>query len=346
MQTTLLGLAIAFIIALVGALVGPYFIDWNQFRPQFEAEASHIIGMPVRVSGQLDARLLPAPSLRLRAVTVGGARGFGRDKDLGKDLKIRADKLDVEFSLSSLMRGEWRATELTISGMVLDLGLDSRGRIEWPAATGKFNLGSLAIDRLNLTGRIALHDAASLGTLDLQDIAFRGDVRSLAGSVRGDGSATVAGIRYPFRIASGQTSDNSGTRVHLSVDPGQRALSIDLDGLLSFTERAPRFEGAIAVAVPAPPKPKDGAPTPWRVAAKVKADPSAARPGADRGQLRRRRSRAEINRCSATCSFGSAPLLHVALSARQLDADKLFANTAANPAAAGTAPMAARASGR
>jgi len=42
-QTTLLGLAIAFIIALVAALVGPYFIDWNQFRPQFEAEATRVI---------------------------------------------------------------------------------------------------------------------------------------------------------------------------------------------------------------------------------------------------------------------------------------------------------------
>jgi len=28
-QTTLLGLAIAFIIALVAALIGPYFIDWK-----------------------------------------------------------------------------------------------------------------------------------------------------------------------------------------------------------------------------------------------------------------------------------------------------------------------------
>ena len=64
MQTTLLGLAIAFIIALIAALVGPYFIDWNQFRPQFEAEASRIIGAPVRVGGALDARLLPTPSLQ------------------------------------------------------------------------------------------------------------------------------------------------------------------------------------------------------------------------------------------------------------------------------------------
>ena len=96
-QTTLLGLAIAFIIALIAALVGPYFIDWNQFRPQFEAEATRIIGAPVRVGGKLDARLLPAPSLQLRSVVVGGANDLG---------KVRADKLDVEFSLGSLMRGE------------------------------------------------------------------------------------------------------------------------------------------------------------------------------------------------------------------------------------------------
>jgi len=56
-QTTLLGLAIAFIIALIAALVGPYFVDWNRFRPQFEAEAARVVGAPVRVSGALDARL-------------------------------------------------------------------------------------------------------------------------------------------------------------------------------------------------------------------------------------------------------------------------------------------------
>src|ERR1700751_1611528 len=95
-QTTLLGLAIAFILALLAALIGPYFIDWNQFRPQFEAEAGRIIGVPVRVAGALDARLLPAPTLRLRSVTFGGNNDPGR---------LRAAKLDVEFRLSSLMRG-------------------------------------------------------------------------------------------------------------------------------------------------------------------------------------------------------------------------------------------------
>src|SRR6202790_337241 len=124
-QTTLLGLAIAFIIALVAALIGPYFIDWNQFRPQFEAEATKVIGAPVRVAGALEARLLPSPSLRLRSVVVGG------NNDLGK---VRADKLDVEFSLGSLMRGEWRATELTINGLALDLRLAPPGGVGWAGA--------------------------------------------------------------------------------------------------------------------------------------------------------------------------------------------------------------------
>jgi large subunit ribosomal protein L24 len=320
-QTTLLGLAIAFIIALVAALVGPYFIDWNQFRPQFEAEASRIIGAPVRVGGKLDARLLPAPSLQLRSVAVGGANDLG---------KVRADKLDVEFSLGSLMRGEVRATELTINGLSLDLGLDPKGRIDWPASTGAVNLGSLAIDRLNLTGRIALHDAASRSTLELNDIDFSGDVRSLAGSIRGDGNFVLSGTRYPFRVSSGQTADGNGTRVHLNIDPGPKTLSADLDGVLSFDARAPRFEGAMIVASPPRQKGAESAPPPWRITSRIKGDYSAARLeaidviyGAD--------DRALKLSGAGDMRFGASPLLRASLSARNLDADKFAAKDNSEP---------------
>ena len=319
MQTTLLGLAIAFIIALVAALVGPYFIDWNQFRPQFEAEASRIIGTPVRVGGKLDARLLPTPTLRLRSVAVGGANDLG---------KVRADKLDVEFSLGSLMRGEWRATELTINGMALDLGLDSQGRIDWPVSTGKFNLGSLAIDRLNLTGRVALHDAASRGTLELNDISFSGDMRSLAGSVRGDGNFMLSGIRYPFRVSSGQSADGGGTRVHLNIDPGDRGLSADLDGVLSFEARAPRFEGAVTLAALQATRSRgaggEASQPPWRISARIKADPATARLEQLEASYGPEETALKFAGL-ADIRVGASPLLHAVLSARQLDADRFIA---------------------
>jgi large subunit ribosomal protein L24 len=312
-QTTLLGLAIAFIIALIAALIGPYFIDWNKFRPQFEAEATRIIGAPVRVGGRLDARLLPAPSLQLRSVAVGGANDLG---------KVRADQLDVEFSLGSLMRGEVRATELTINGLSLDLGLDARGRIDWPASTGAVNLAALAIDRLNLTGRIALHDAASRSTLELTDIAFSGDVRSLAGSVRGDGNFLLKGARYPFRVASGQGPDGNGTRVHLNIDPGDRALLADLDGVLNFESRSPRFEGTLAVVAPPGQKGRGNDP-PWRIATRIKADTTAARLDQIETSFGPE-ERALKLAGNGEIKFGASPLLRAGLSARQLDADRFF----------------------
>ncbi|MET0876232.1 MAG: AsmA-like C-terminal region-containing protein [Tardiphaga sp.] len=319
MQTTLLGLAIAVIMALVAALIGPYFIDWNQFRPQFEAEASRVVGMRVWVDGSLDARLLPAPSLRLRSVAIGGPNDPG---------KIRADRLEVEFNLSSLMRGEWRATELTINGAAVDLGLNEQGRVEMPPATGPFNLGALAIDRLNFTGRVALRDAGSRGTLELNDIAFSGDVRSLAaGAMRGDGNFTLAGERYPFRLSSGQTTDGSGTRVHLNLDPGQRALAVDLDGVLNFDARMPRFDGAITLSSPLGLKIRsadDKVPTPWRIAAKVKADPATARLDAVEASYGAEETALKLAGI-ADIRFGAAPLLHAVLSAKQFDADRLLA---------------------
>ncbi|WGR69799.1 MULTISPECIES: AsmA-like C-terminal region-containing protein [unclassified Bradyrhizobium] len=322
MQTTLLGLAIAFIIALLAALIGPYFVDWNQFRPQFEAEATRIIGVPVRVAGELDARLLPAPTLRLRSVTFGGNNDLGR---------LRADKLDVEFSLGSLMRGEWRATELTVNGMAVDLGLDAKGRVDLPStASGSFNLASLAIERLNLTGRIALHDAASRSTLELNDIAFSGDVRSLAGSVRGDGNFTIGRTRYPFRISSGPSADGSATRLHLNIDPGERAILADLEGVLAFENRLPKFDGALTLAVPAPKKPGDAGPTPWKLSAKLKADPAGAKFDQIDASFGAEDNALKMGGVG-DIRFGAAPLLRAVLSARQLDADKLAGKDDAEP---------------
>lgn len=321
MQTTLLGLAIAFIIALLAALIGPYFIDWNQFRPQFEAEAGRIIGVPVRVAGELDARLLPAPTLRLRSVTFGGNNDLGR---------LRADKLDVEFSLSSLMRGEWRATELTVNGMAVDLGLDARGRVDLPStSSGTFDLASLAIERVNLTGRIALHDAASRSTLELNDIAFSGDVRSLAGAVRGDGSFTADKVRYPFRVSSGPSADGSATRLHLNIDPGERPIAVDLEGVLVFDNRLPKFDGALMLAVPAPKKGEAG-PMPWKLTTKLKADPAGAKFEQVDASFGAEDLALKLGGVG-DLRFGASPLLRAVLSARQVDADKLTGKDDADP---------------
>ena len=307
MQTTLLGLAIAFIVALIAALVGPFFIDWNQYKPQFEAEASRIIGAPVRVSGALDARLLPAPVLRLRSLSVGAKADASR---------MSADKLDVEFSLGSLLRGEWRASELSLDGVALDLGLDRQGRIDWPSAKSGFNFGALTVDRLNLAGRINLHDAGSGAHVDLDDLTFKGDVRGLTASLRGEGTVRIAGALTPFRLATGQTADGKGTRLRFTLDQAERNPGADLDGVVTLDARSPGFDGAVALA--------GSAGHPWKLIAKGKANPA----GAAFDQVELAYGADDVGlKLGGTIEalFGAEPRAQVKLSAAQLDADRLEA---------------------
>ena len=71
MQHTLLGLGIALILALVTALAGPLLIDWGSYRASFESEAGRMSGLPVRIGGAIDVRILPTPTIVLRDVEVG-----------------------------------------------------------------------------------------------------------------------------------------------------------------------------------------------------------------------------------------------------------------------------------
>ena len=139
MQTTLLGLAIAIILALLAALVGPSLIDWGGHRSLFEAEASRLIGVDVRVTGEIDARLLPSPQLTLHEIEVGS----------GSD-KIRATSLGIEFALGSLMRGAWRATDMHLVGPRVTLALDSSGRVQTPIIAVAFDPDGLVVDRLSI----------------------------------------------------------------------------------------------------------------------------------------------------------------------------------------------------
>lgn len=318
MQTTLLGIAIALIIAIVAALVGPYYVDWNGFRPTFEAEATRMTGLPVRIRGPIDARLLPVPSLRWRDVAIGG-QGEGR--------RLTAKQLDVEFSLASLMRGEWRASEVVVAGLDLAAGLDAEGRIVAPAPVGGFNAGPIAIDRFSARGAATLHDAASGKTITLADLSMTGDVRSAA-SARGEGAFTLGAARHSYRVMLTRPTEGSGTRAKLVIEPGDRSLAIEIDGLATAEGGKPRFEGMLMLARAGGSRPSGREASlleaPWRISAKTVADPARlhfekidAVFGAEESGVRLSGA--------GDLALGAAPSFHAVVSSRQFDLDRLLA---------------------
>jgi uncharacterized protein involved in outer membrane biogenesis len=270
-QTTLLGLAIAFIVVIVAALVAPLVIDWNHFRSTFETEASRLTGLSVRVNGTIDARILPSPRLKLHDIEVGEA---------GRAPLLRAGSLDLEVRLGPLVRGDIQATEAHLVAPQITLGLDRSGAVDWPAVTRRFRPDELSVSRLSIEdGSITFADAASGGRLILQKLSFAGNVRSLLGPFQGEGTFAVGDAPFSYRISGSSTDADSGLKIKLGVDPSDEPLTTSLDGVLSFDRGVPQLDGALTAARPVGAALSNGERVlsdPWQLSATVHATPAAA----------------------------------------------------------------------
>jgi uncharacterized protein involved in outer membrane biogenesis len=317
LQTTLLGLAIAIILALVAALAGPLLIDWGNYRSVFEAEAGRLIGVNVRVTGPIEARLLPSPRLTLHDIAIGG----------GSDT-IRARTLGVEFALGPLMRGEWRAAEMHLAGPQINLGLDASGHVRAPGFAIAFKPDELSVARLSVEdGTVTLADAASGASVVLKEVQFSGEARSLVGPVKGEGAVTIAGQRYPYRVSMGRLSEEGTFKLRLNVDPADRSLSIEADGTLALAAGEPRFDGTLSLSRPVgigageAGRSAQTVTQPWRLAGKVKATGRAALMENAEFQYGSEEQGFKLTGI-ADFKFGARPRLDGVLSARQIDLDR------------------------
>lgn len=318
MQATLLSIAIALILALVTALVGPHFVDWNKYRAEFETQASRMTGLQVRVAGPIDARLLPTPSLNLSRISIV------RGDEAGS---LRARRLSIEFSLGSLVRGEFKATDVILEGAEIAIALDRQGRLEWPAPSVGFDPEAISIERLDIRdSRALLADAASGYGVVLDKFEFKGELRTLSGPVKGQGSFYADGQHYPYRIAASRVGDER-LRVRLNIDPIDRPLTADAELFVSVENGSPRFVGSVTLARPltrAPAGSQAEILEPWRLTGKI--DGNSTRAVVEQIEFQYGPDERPIRlRGDALVSFGAFPRFTGVLSSPQIDLDRILA---------------------
>jgi hypothetical protein len=174
---------------------------------------------------------------------------------------------------------------------------------------------------------VVLADSASDSRLVLDKLEFGGEVRSFAGPMKGQGSFTFAGQHYPYGIAVGHVGEDGVVRVRLNLDPVDRPLAVEADGMLWIEQGAPHFDGSLQLvhAFGRVSKGAQGSTAePWRVTSRFKGDSAAAvleqidfQYGPD--------DRAIKLRGDAKLTFGTRPQIEGAISSRQIDLDRMLA---------------------
>lgn len=235
---------VTLIIALLAALVGPFFVDWTAYRSTFEAYGEKVLGHRVAVRGNADMRLLPIPTLTFTDVRVGEL----------EDPLLAVSRFVVRIELPPLLKGEIKVLDMKLERPDLRLSLDESGRLDWFTATQKSSVLSeidpqkVTLDQVEIVdGSATIVDARSGKTHAVSDIDLLVTARSLLGPFKVDGTAMVGDERATLRIATGRQDVGGDIRLKSQITPVSVPADFLFDGKLSHDDGRPAYEGTFGV---------------------------------------------------------------------------------------------------
>ncbi|MBH0236712.1 AsmA family protein [Methylobrevis albus] len=316
-------------LALLTALVGPQFVDWNAFRSSFEEQAEAILGHPVEVAGSADAQLLPVPSLTFTDVRVGGD---------GDEPLMTVGRFAVRVELFPLMSGEIRVLDMTLDEPVVNARLTEDGDFAWLSTDVGRSVDpkKVVLEKVEIRGgRVVVSDERRGDVYVVSGIDAHVDARSLAGPYKVDGTAMFGDVPARIQAATGEPDAEGRLRVTAEMLPVNRPLSIAVDGIVAGKDGRPTYAGTLALrrVVPAQGAGDGEPPAPMHVSAKFELDP--LRLLLKEGEFRYGpEDRPIVVTGAANVTFADEPFFDAVLSSRQVDIDRALGGGAQAPVAA------------
>ena len=225
------------VVALFAALIGPWFINWNEYKANFEAEASRILGQPVHVLGTANASILPSPSLTFTNVQVGDTEGHPM---------MTVERFAVTIELMPLLQGEIHVISMKLDKPVVRVSVDDTGQVDWllrSAPARELNPESVALSGVEVKdGTVYYTDAGAGSTIALDHVQASIEARSLDGPWRIEGSYASDGIPVQFTVSTGRLTGGS-LRVKVDATPGQWPIAIAADGVIAGSPSGPAYSG-------------------------------------------------------------------------------------------------------
>ena len=303
MRDSLTIFAIALIVVLTAALVGPYLVDWSAERGWIEARLTETLGARAKIRGPIDLKLLPSPYFVVDDIEIG---------DKTTPFALSAKKLRLELAPAALLRGEVDFVEARLEAprLALDLGPDGALPLALPEAgvADRFRFERIAV----ANGVLSVIDARSNRRLDLEGIDFEGEAESLFGPFKGRGALGEGDAHTPFHFATGPV-EKGELNLKLVTEARGSHVGVDIDGLLRLQPGAQRFAGAAKFESAAEP--------PWRASGQLTLDTQSAT--LDQIELRIGEEAHELSaKGEAELDFSAAPKASATLASDAIDLDE------------------------
>jgi uncharacterized protein involved in outer membrane biogenesis len=137
-------------ILLVSALIVPFFLNLNNYKPFILEKAREALGREVSIDGDLSLSLLPSPQLTIHRLRIGNIPG-GSSQDFFKVERVR-----TSVAFLPLFRKHLKLTSVELDHPDIFLEKLQDGKTNWtftlvPSSQGSSSNFEVAIDKITLT---------------------------------------------------------------------------------------------------------------------------------------------------------------------------------------------------
>jgi uncharacterized protein involved in outer membrane biogenesis len=244
----LLGLTAFLILVLSALFAAPLFIDWNDYRPVFETQATKLLGRQVKVGGEVRLVLLPAPELRFDDIKVADQQGR-LDRPF-----LEARSVEAWLNIGALMSGGMEAKQISIVDPVLRLDVKADGTGNWSDVGRRgvalpFAPKDVMLDSINVSGGRVEITKEGAPRLTLGNVNGAASAQSLSGPYKVSATYEFEGRTQELRFSTSEPDASGLFRVKSSLRDPERNTAYLLDGGVTGLGGKLVYDGNIVVRV-------------------------------------------------------------------------------------------------
>ena len=259
MKKVLFG-AIGLIVLLVAAvLIGPGFIDWNQYKGKIAAQAKAITGRELTIDGDIQITILPAPALVVKDVALANLEGATSPE------MVRLKSLNIQIALGPLLSGQIQVQSIRLDSPVIELEVFGDGRRNWdisaPSETDKKDASpspaagaapkkvpdlDVRLDSFLIENGTLVYRDLKGGTVErIHGINAQIAASSMTGPFEMSGQVQMRGVPLDYDLSVGQIVE--GRTVPFSVNLGfePTGTKVQVAGALLGLGSSPKFKGKV-----------------------------------------------------------------------------------------------------
>jgi uncharacterized protein involved in outer membrane biogenesis len=218
---TILGILVIITAAVLG--LGPYFVNWNDHKAEFQRQASLVTGRDVTIRGPLQVRLFPWPSLTAQDVRVSNPPG-----SLIHDF-AQIDRVEAEIAAPALLSGRIEFRKVKLLRPIISLERLASGGTSWdinPARSLQDLPGAdqIAVAGIDIEdGQVLLGDGRRGGISQVTSVTGKLSAPALDGPWRIRLQADQQGTPFALNASTGKFRTGKPLNVSVSIAPRRDA---------------------------------------------------------------------------------------------------------------------------